>query len=83
MEKISPLRQRLILDGTEICSVVGCLLKKNATKDELTEYMPAPLNLFPTPFPFHLYKQIYLDQGPIGIAVSNLAANPELLWSQL
>ena len=41
------------------------------------------MSLFPTPYPFHIYRHVYNQQKPIGCLVSNLAAQPDHIQSIL
>ena len=50
------LRTKLIEDAIETMAATGCLIKKHANKQQLADYMHAPISLFPTPYPLHIYK---------------------------
>ena len=80
------MKKVLIEDAIETCSAISLLIKKNAgkaSKKELSEYQHAPVSLFPTPYPLHLYSKIYDLQRPMGSLVSSLTAHPEKIESIL
>lgn len=71
MENINQsFRKRLMMDAIETCASSSCLIKKHPNSDQLTDYQHAPISLFPTPYPFHIYKQVFNYQKPTGILVS-------------
>jgi hypothetical protein len=72
-------RKNLVQDLVETCSVNGCLIKKFPNVEKVTDYQHAPISMFPTPYPFHIYKLVHNHQQPLGRLVSNLAANPKKL----
>ena len=67
-------RKHFIEDVIETCTVSACLIKKYPNKEQLTEYIHAPISLFQTPYPLHMYRQVEAYQHPLGILVSNLTA---------
>ena len=77
------LRHQVMVDAIEACAASGCLIKKHPTQDQLTEYMHAPISLFPTPYPLHLYREVHNYQHPLGVLVSNLTSKPEMISSLL
>ena len=68
------LRHQVQVDAIEACVSSGCLIKKHPNMEQLTDYVHAPISLFRTPYPLHLYKPVYNHQHPLGILVSNLAS---------
>ena len=72
----------MMRDIIEACAATGLLIKKYPsveTKDKLISYQHAPISLFPTPYPLHIYKELLKVQEPVGCLVSNLVANPLLI----
>jgi len=82
-QHITSLKKRVATDAIEACVASGCMVKKNACKEELTEYIHAPISMFPTPYPLHVFKQVYENSGPVGILVSNLISRPDNMYSIL
>ena len=79
---LGSLRKIMIQDIIEACSANGLLIKTHPaieTVQQLTAYHHAPISLYPTPFPLHLYKQMLQWQSPLGCLVSNLTAQPHLI----
>lgn len=52
-------RATLTQDLVETCAVNGCMIKKYPKVEQVTDYQHAPISMFPTPYPFHIYKQVY------------------------
>jgi len=59
------------------------MIKQSADPAKLVEYQHAPVSLFPTPYPYHVYEQAYNYQAPLGMLVSSLAAKPKKIHSLL
>ena len=76
-------REQFMIDVIETCVSIGLLIKQSPNKEKLIEYQHAPVSLFPTPYPAHLYHKVYDHQDPVGCLVSNLAANPQKMESLL
>lgn len=53
------------------------------TPEKLITYQHAPMSLFPTPYPLHMFKSILNLQRPIGCLVSNLTSNPKMIHDLL
>jgi hypothetical protein len=70
-------RKFLTQDLVETCAVNACMIKKHPNLENLVEYQHAPISMFPTPYPFHIYKQVHNHQKPLGQLVGALAANPK------
>ena len=70
------LRSILRKDVIEACSAIGLLIKQSADPDKLLEYQHAPISLFPTPYPLHIYNKVHDLQAPLGVLVSKLVCQP-------
>ena len=79
MEKRSVLKKDII----ETCSAIGLLIKQSSEADKLLEYQHAPISLFPTPYPRHIYEKVLGYQEPLGILVSKLVQKPKLIHELL
>lgn len=48
-------RRQFMVDCIETCATIGLLIKQSPDAQKQVEYQHAPISLFPTPYPVHLY----------------------------
>jgi len=76
-------RKAFVEDVVEACGATGLLIKQKPGRADIVDYQHAPISLFPTPYPFHIYKEVYEQQLPIGCFVSSLSSQPDHIYSIL
>ena len=86
MQSKASAKTKMVQDIIEACSATGLQIKRypsSSTPEHLVCYQHAPISLFATPYPLHLYKHILKLQPQIGCLVSNLTASPKLIHKLL